>query len=198
MQFNRKNEVFIKSISQGLNITRKEAIIEISDFFSDKTLLVQPYGFQKYFYKMGTFAQTAGCASMAARTIVMAKAYGASGLQLIQAQPFLVVALPTVGGIFFHGCGQVIGNNTVGRTFNTIGNVLNLPMTLVEMTYNSYLAPLVNRTIGIPTILNYTQQVRLGPGLTFSEAFQFIKSSEKASILKTVKCFILTKLGGKC
>lgn len=193
-----ENEMFLDNISKGLNISKGEAVNQIANFFSDKMLLVQQTGVQKYLYKVGTFAQTAGSASMTARTLVMAKAAGVTGLNIIKAQPLLVIALPTVGAMFFHGCGQIIGNNTVGRSFNTIGNILNLPMTFTEITYNAYLAPLVNRTLGIPTILNYTKQAQRGPGLDASEALGLLKSSEKGSIIKSLKCFVIKQLGGKC
>ena len=112
---------------------------------------------------------------MAARTLTMAKAAGVSGLTLIKAQPLLVIVLPTVGAIFFHGCGAIAGNNRRGCNTIGIGNVLNIPMRFTELTYNTYLGPFVNKTLGIPTILNYTQQAQRGPGLDASEALKLAK-----------------------
>lgn len=121
-----------------------------------------------------------------------------TGWHLIKAQPFLIIALPTVGSMFFHGCGQLIVNNTVGRGFNIVGNVLNLPMIFTELTYNTYLAPAINRTLRIPTILNYTKQAQRRPGFNASEALKLITDIEKDSIVKSIKCFLIKKLGGEC
>lgn len=132
----------------------------------------------------------------------MAKAAGVTGLQIMKAQPIMLIALPTVGGMFFHGCGALIGNNTVGRTCNTIGNVLNIPMSYTELVYNAYIAPFINKTIGLPTVLNYTKQAVRGPGLNGTEAIKLLQDSKKDSIvkgvIKGVKCFVIKRLGGSC
>jgi hypothetical protein len=197
-QLVEQNQLFIDNVSNALSIDKNQAISEIAQFFKDKTLLVQQKGLQGHLYNVGTFAQTAGSATMVSRTIVMAKAAGVTGLKIIQVQPFMLVVLPTVGAMFFHGCGSLAGNNTVGRTCNTIGNILNLPMSYCESVYNLYLAPVVNRTIGIPTVLNYTKQAMRGPGLDSAEAIKLLYDGQKKSILKTIKCFLIKKLGGKC
>ena len=147
-------------------------------------------------YKVGTFAQTAGSATMVSRTVMMARAAGVTRFKMIKAQHFMLLVLSTVGAMFFCGVGCVIGNNSVGRTCNTIGNVLNLPMSYIEMLYNSYVAPLVNRTIGVPTILNYTKQMMRGPGLDSEEAVKLLYDSQKNSIIKNIKCFVIKRLGG--
>lgn len=193
-----ENDMFVNNVSKALGISQGEAGHQIADFFSDKMLLVQQKGVQGYVSKIGTFAQTAGSASMVARTVTMAKVAGVSGLKVVKAQPLLVVALPTVGAMFFYGCGTIVGNNTIGRTCNTIGNVLNLPMRFSEMTYNSYIGPFLHKTIGLPTILNYTQQVKRGPGLDASEALKILQATNNTSILGNIKCFVLERLGGKC
>lgn len=71
-----QNEFFINNVSKSLNIDKNQAVNEISEFFRDKTLLVQQTGLQKSIYRVGTFVQTAGSASLTARTLVMAKPLG--------------------------------------------------------------------------------------------------------------------------
>ena len=44
-------------------------------------------------------------------------------IQVIQAQPFLLIAIPIVDVIFFIGLGIISGNktnNTIGRSFNIL------------------------------------------------------------------------------
>ena len=92
---------------------------------------------------------------MVSRTVSFAKMIGFSGVKIIQAQPFLLVILPTVGAMFFHGCGSIFGNNTVRRACNSIGNILNLPMAYCKSVYNAYVLLLFNRTLGITTIATH-------------------------------------------
>lgn len=193
-----QSQSFISDVAVALKIDKNQSIKEIANFFEDKTFLVQQRGLQGNIYKIGTFAQTAGPATMLSRTIIMSKAAGVSGLSLIKAQPLMLIVVPTVGAMFFHGCGALSGNTTVGRTCNTIGNVLNLPMFYCESVYNSYISPLVNRTIGIPTVFNYTKQAMRGPGLDTTEAIKMLSDSQKDSIVKSIKCWVIKKLGGKC
>jgi len=191
-------EEFISDVAMTLNVDESQALTAISDFFSDRAILVQQSGIQGHLYKVGTFIQTAGSAAMVAKTMSIAKMAGVTGLQIIKAQPLVVVALPTVGAIFFHGCGSIIGNNTVGRTFNTIGNVLNLPMAYCESVYSAYISPLILKTTGIPTLFNYTKQAMRGPGLDSQEATKLLGGIKKESIIKNIKCWVIKKLGGNC
>jgi hypothetical protein len=153
-QLVEQNQLFIENVRNVLNLDEGQAIHQIAQFFKNKTFLVQQTELQGYLYKVRTFAQTSGSATMVSRTVAIAKAAGVGVISVLRAQPLMLIAIPTVGAMFFHGCGSIAGNNTVGRTFNTIGNILNLPMFYCESVYNSYLAPVINKTIGIPTVLN--------------------------------------------
>lgn len=130
---------------------------------------------------------------MLSRTLVFAKGAGVTGIRLLQTQPLLLLVLPTVGGMFFHGCGSVLGNNTVGRICNTLGDGLNLPMFYAEMLYNSYAAPVLYKTTGIQTLLNYTKQAQRGPGLDAKEALELLNDSGKESISKKVQSYIVKR-----
>lgn len=196
-----RSEVFVDNVSKNLNIEPVEAMNEITAFFNDKKILIHPTGWEGTFYKVGGYLQAGGPSIMLMRTSAMAKAAGVTGLDIIRAQPFLVVALPTVGALFFHGCGSLAGDtNIVGRTCNTLGNILNLPMAFTESLYNKYFADPIQRVFGFHTLLNYTKQAKRGPGLDSNEALNFlgIGENQKKSILKAAKCFLVEKLGGKC
>jgi hypothetical protein len=197
-QLIQDTEEFIYDVALSLDVTNKEAVSAVANFFTDRSILVSQSGLPGYVYKIGTYAQTAGSATMVARTVSFAKMAGVSGLKIIQTQPLLLITLPTVGAMFFHGCGSIAGNNTVGRTCNTIGNTLNLPMSYAESVYNTYASPVINRIFGIPTLLNYTKQARRGPGLDAQEATKLLGGIKKESILKHMKCWVIKKLGGKC
>lgn len=154
---------FISDVALSLDVSNNEAVSAVSNFFKNRSILVSQSSLPGYIYKIGTYAQTAGSATMVARTVSFAKMAGVSGLKLIQTQPLLLITLPTVGAMFFHGCGSLAGNTTVGRTCNTIGNPLNLPMFYLKSIYNTYGSPVIDRIFGIPTLLNYTKQAQRGP-----------------------------------
>ena len=71
-------------------------------------------------------------------------------------------------------------------------------MSYCQSVYNTYGAPLVNRTIGITTVFNYTKQVQRGPSLDHVEIMKMLKDSQKAAIVNSIKCWVIKKLGGKC
>jgi len=191
-------EEFISDVALSLDVSNNQAVSAVSNFLKDRSILVSQSGVPGYVYKIGTYAQTAGSATMVARTVSFAKLAGVSGLKIIQTQPLLLITLPTVGAMFFHGCGSLAGNNTVGRTCNTIGNTLNVPMSYAESIYNTYASPVIHRIFGIQTLLNYTKQARRGPGLDAQEATKLLGGVKKESILKHMKCWVIKKLGGKC
>ena len=135
---------------------------------------------------------------MVCRTMIIAKVVGVTGIKVNKAQSLLVVAGPTVGAIFFHGCGTSTGNNLVGRSFNTSGNIINFPRYWSKALYNSYAAPLIYIIAGLSTVLNYTRQALRGPGLDKHEALKLLSDHDKVSIPRDIKCLIIQKLGGNC
>ena len=190
--------LFISKVSESLNVTRGEAVEKISNYFETTNLLVQPTGIQGVVYNVGTFAETAVPASIVGKSIVMARTLGVQGVKFIVGQPVLAIALPSVGGLFFHGCGTMIGNNTVGRSFITVGNVLFLLLGCLEHVYNKYGAPAVHGITGIPTVLNFTKQISKGAGLSGKEAMNLLNQTQNTSVAKMVKCWFIKKLGGTC
>ena len=196
-QLVKETEEFISDVAVSLDVSNEQAVSAVSNFFKDRSILVSQSGVPGYVYKIGTYLQTAGSATMVARTVSFAKMAGVSGLKIIQTQPLLLITLPTVGAMFFHGCGSLTGNTTIGRTFKTIGNILNLPMSYAELIYNTYASPAITRIFGIPTLLNYTKQANRGPGLDAQEARKLLADVKKDSIIKHMKSWVIKKLGGK-
>lgn len=127
----------------------------------------------------------------------MAKAVGATGFTVIKAQPLILVAVPTIGALFCHRVGTLLGNNTAGRLFNSVGNLLKAPLGFVELSYNVYIAPFVNRTLGLPTILNYTKQIQRSPGLDSAEAIKLLEASRQKPFFEMVKDFAYHKFWSK-
>ena len=193
-----ETDSFINQVSDNLDLSREQTVNYISNFFDDRTLLVQLTGIEGITYQVGMVIEASLPSVFVARTLVIARAAGITRLQIIQAQPIFIIILPTVGGLFFHGVGSLVGNNTIGRTCKSIGNILNIPLYYCEQLYNVYIEPAVNKKIGLATTFNYIQQVMLGSGLTSKEALNLIQQNQKDSLIKIVKCWCIKRLRGKC
>lgn len=181
-----KSDVLISTLSSELGVTKVSAMEQAQKFFQDKNVVVQAGGIQGAIYKTGFYLQAVGSAGLVAKTIGIAKLAGVSGLQILKAQPALAVAIPTTGAIFFYGCGLVAGNSTIGKAFVTTGDAFALPMKGIEIMWNSYGNPVIQKIFGIPVILNMTQSFKTGPGYTLQEIRDYIPLS-KTSLVKAIK-----------
>jgi hypothetical protein len=185
-QLASKSDIIFDTVSYNLAITKDEAMQQAQKFFNNKNVIVQAGGVQGTLYSVGSYIQSAGSAGIVAYTLGLAKLAGISGLQILEAQPILAVAIPTTGAIFFYGCGAIVGNNAFGKTLVTTGDILAFPMKGVEIMWNSYGNPVIQKVFGIPIILNMTQAFKTGPGYTLKEIARYIPLNKK-SILKTIK-----------
>ena len=188
-----QSDVIIQTLSCDLEITKQSAIEQAQLFFSDKNVIVQAEGIQGVVYKVGSYVQSAGSAGLVANTIALAQLAGVTGLQILKAQPLLVVAIPTTGAMFFYGCGAIVGNNTAGKVLITTGDILALPMKGVEIMWNSYGNMAVQKVFGMPVILNMTQTFKTGPGYTLKEISEYASIS-KESIFQVIKRKIKEKI----
>lgn len=184
--FANNSDTIINTISYELAITKESAMQRAVNFFSEKNVIVQADGVHGAFYKVGSYLQSAGSAGLVTHTLGLAKLAGVNGLQILKAQPILAVAIPTTGAIFFYGCGAIVGNNTLGKALISTGDVCALPMKGVEIIWNSYGNPVIQKAFGMPIILNMTQSFKTGPGYTIEEIRRYI-SINKKPLFKTIK-----------
>jgi hypothetical protein len=181
-----ESDRIIDAISYNLVISRSSAMQQAEKFFSNKTVIVQASGIQGTFYKIGSYLQSAGSAGLVSKTLGLAKLAGVSGVQILKAQPMLAIAIPTTGAIFFYGCGAIVGDNVLGKALITTGDALACPMKGVEIMWNSYGNPVIQKIFGIPLILNMTQAFKTGPGYTIEEIVRYVPFNNK-SLLKAIK-----------
>lgn len=181
-----KSDVILSTISSDLGVTKVSAMEQAQKFFQDKNIVVQAGGVQGAVYKVGSYLQSAGSAGLVSQTLALAKLAGVSGLRILQAQPALAIAIPTTGAMFFYGCGAIAGNNTIGKALVTTGDVLALPMKGVEIMWNSYGNPVIQKVFGVPVILNMTQTFKTGPGYTLKEIRNYIPLNN-ISLVKSIK-----------
>jgi len=192
-QIASKSDIIINTLASNLEITNESALEQVQNFFRDKTVIVQASGVQGTIYKAGSYIQSAGSAGLVANTLALARLAGVSGVQVLKAQPMLAIAIPTTGAMFFYGCAAIVGNNTIGKVCTSAGDVLALPMKGVEVMWNSYMNPSIQRIFGIPVILNMTQTFKTGPGYTVQEMARYIRFN-KTSVVRRMKDKIINWL----
>ena len=123
----------METIFCDLEITKQSVIEQAQLFFSDKNVIVQAEKIQGVIYKVGSYVQSAGSAGLIANIIALSKLAGVTGLKILKAQPFFIVAIPNKDAILFYGCGVIVVNNTIGKALVTTGYILVLPMKGVEI-----------------------------------------------------------------
>ncbi len=103
------------------------------------------------------------------KAVSLLKISGRTGLQIINQAPLTFVGATYIGALFFGYCGSVAKNNAVGLVFNSTSFVLSRPMKGVEITLNGLILRPISNVIGLPLILNGTQEMLAGKGLSLQE-----------------------------
>ena len=176
-------EQFVPNIAEDFGITQQAALEKSVDFFSNTQITVQPTGIQGKFYKLMKSAQNYVPMVYTSEAVSILKTTGITGLQVIGKAPLTFVGATYIGALFFGYCGSVAGNNAVGVVFNSTSFVLSRPMRGVEMTLNGLILRPISNVTGLPLILNGTQEMLAGKGLSIQEytkigiAFERISNS---------------------
>ena len=163
-------EPLVVGVAKDLKIPKETAIAQVGDFFASNQTVVQPIGFQGKVYKTMRSLQNIAPITYAVEATKYAKLYGITGGQIITQAPLTFVGVTYLGSIFFSYFGSVAGDNTLGSVLNLTSYVFSRPMRCVEITLNGLILRPVSNVIGLPLILNGTQEVLTGKGLTWSES----------------------------
>ena len=195
--YNNLETEFIPSVAQDLGITQQAAIKTSMDFFSDKTVVVQPIGLQGTFYNMMLYAQNSVPMAYTCEAVSVLKTTGMTGIQVVVKAPLTFVGATYIGAIFFGYCGSIAGNTTVGRICNVTSFGLSRPMRGVEITLNGLILRPISNLVGLPLILNGTQEMLAGKGISLQEytkiGVAFERLSNSTVLKKTRKVYdILT------
>lgn len=128
----KNSELIVQSVADSTGIEQSVAVQKAHEFFSANDLVVSPVGFQGKIYKMGSALQSYLPAGYVSTFVMNARLIGAEGFGLMANNAGMYLALPTVGSLFFYGCGIIAGNNAIGRSCNTAGFVLSRRMAITE------------------------------------------------------------------
>ena len=192
----KNSDFIVTSVADSMGIEHSVAVQQAHEFFSSNNLIVSPVGFQGKIYKMGSAVQSYLPAGYVGNFIMNARLIGAEGVGIMANNAGMYLALPTIGSLFFYGCGVIAGNNAIGKTCNTAGYVLSRPMAITEHLWNHGPAVWINKAIGIPIVFNQTRALVQGSGYSYNEVKNFIGINNK-SLLKKVRNWLICKLGGK-
>ena len=195
--YNRLGTDFIPSVAQDLGISQQAAIETSMDFFSDKKIVVQPIGLQGKLYNMMRYAQNCVPMCYTCEAVSALKTTGMTGIQVVVKAPLTFVGATYIGAVFFGYCGSIAGNNTVGRICNVTSFGLSRPMRGVEITLNGLILRPISNLVGLPIILNGTQEMLGGKGISLQEytkiGIAFERLSNSTAVKKTRKIYgILT------
>lgn len=175
---------FIPNIAKTCEISEQLALEKSADFFSNTEVIVQPIGIQGQAYKMMQSVQNIIPITYTHQAVSILKMTGMTGVQIISQSPLTFVGVTYIGALFFGYFGSVVGDNMVGLVFNSTSYVLSRPMWGVEVTLNGLIFRPISNRIGLPLILNGTQEMLAGKGLSVKEytkigfAFERISNSD--------------------
>lgn len=157
------------SIAENLNIDHQAAFEKSGDFFADKSIVVQPTGIQGKTYQMMQYIQHYIPMKYTAEAVSILKTTGTTGLTIVTRAPLTFVGATYIGSLFFGYCGSIAGPNVIGSAFDFTSFVLSRPMRTVEVVVNGLVLRPISNFIGLPLILNGTQEVLRGKGIPIQE-----------------------------
>ena len=186
-------EQLIPNIAEDLEITQEAAIEKSIDFFSDKIVVVQPTGIQGKVYHIMWRLQNYVPMVYTSEAVSILKTTGMTGLKVIGQAPLTFVGATYIGAMFFGYCGSVAGNNSVGSILNFASFIFSRPMRGVELTLNGLILRPISNVVGLPLVLNGTQEMLSGKGLSLEEytkiGIAFERVSNSTIVNKTKKIY---------
>ena len=190
---------FIPNLAQDMQVSQATALSKSVDFFADNKLVVQPVGIQGKVYRTLQSVQNYLPMASTSQAVTLLKTSGITGLNIITQAPLTFVGATYIGAMFFSYCGSVAGNNPVGVLLNSTSFLLSRPMRGVEVVLNGLFLTPISNTIGLPMVLNGTQEMLTGKGLSLQEytkiglAFERITNSKSVQKIKKIYKVIRNK-----
>jgi len=184
---------FIPDLAEELGVSQEVALQKSFEFFSDKKVVVQPKGLQGKVYNIMRNIQNYLPMAYTTEAVSILKTTGMTGVEVITQAPLTFVGATYIGGLFFGYCGSVAGNNPVGTIFNATSYLLTRPMRGVEITLNGLILGPISNLVGIPLVLNGTQEMLAGKGMTLKEyakigiAFERVTTTTSQKVQQTKK-----------
>ncbi len=184
---------FLPNIANDLAISEEAAIQTATSFFNDNKVVVQPIGIQGKVYNIMRSTQNYIPMAYTSQAVALIKTTGLTGVQVIRQAPLTFVGATYVGALFFGYCGGIAGNNAVGLLLNSTSYVLSRPMRGVEIVVNGLALRPLSNLVGVPLILNGTQEMISGIGISVQDygkvAFAFERLTNSTVVQKIKKIY---------
>lgn len=180
-------EQLIPNIADELNISQEAALEKTYNFLSNSVIRVEPKGIQGATYKIMKNLQNYLPISTTVEAVSFLKTTGMSGLSIVSNAPLVFVSATYIGSIFFGYAGSVAGENAIGVLFNGTSFLLSRPMRGVEVILNGLILTPLSNTLGLPLILNGTQEILSGKGVSMTEYTKIALAFERISNSTIVK-----------
>jgi hypothetical protein len=154
---------------------------------------------QGKFYNMMRYTQNSLPMVYTCEAVSILKTTNMTGIQLIAKAPLTFVGATYVGAVFFGYCGGIAGNNAVGSICNFTSFALSRPMRGVEVTLNGLILGPISNLVGLPLILNGTQELLDGKGIALQDykkigiAFERISNSNVVKKVKDIYNILTSK-----
>lgn len=157
---------FVLNTAEDFGISKQAALKKYVDFFSNTQVTVQPILIQGTVYKIMKNTQNYLTMAYTSEVVSILKTTGMTGIKIIYNALLIFVGATYIGAVFFGYCGSVTVNNRVGVVLNSTSFVLSHPMRSIEITLNGLILKPISNVIGLPFILNGTQEMLAGKGIS--------------------------------
>lgn len=170
---------FLPNLARELGVNQSMALEKTQDFLGKNQIIVQPTGIQGRIYNTMWYGQQTMAMTSVANKVSTLKLMGETGVQIIQGSPMVFVGATYLGSIFFGYCGAVAGNNTIGLVCNVTSATLAYPMKGVEIVLNNLILTPISNVVGLPLMINGTDTVLQGKGISVQNYLQIAASFER-------------------
>lgn len=180
-------ERYVPCVAQDLGISSDEVIQRTANFLSGKEIIIQPVGLQGTVYNAMRSAQNYIPVVSTTNALSIIKTTGMTGIKIVTEAPLTTISALYMGSMVCAYFGSVAGNNPVGVVLNGSAWILSRPMRGVEVVLNGLILQPISNVIGLPLILNGTQEILNGQGMKIEDYAKISIAFERISNSTLIK-----------
>ena len=178
---------FIPRLAEDIGSDEETARILAGIFFADKDIIIQPVGLQGSIYRAIQSFQNSAPMMYTAQSVSTFNLTGLCGLKIIKYHPLTFVGATYVGAVFFGYLGCIAGNGLVGTACKSASFVLSRPMRGIEVVANKLMLVPLSNLVGVPLILNGTQELLKGKGIPLKRYAKISVAFDRVTNMAVVK-----------
>jgi len=175
-KFTNNSTEFINELSKTFSISEEKATFKILEHFQKHDVFVRPTGISWFVHRTQLLAAGPGSACHTMLATASSHMTSLTGLELLSANPVLLITIPTTGALFFAGAERVFAGTLIGKGCGVLRDGCLLPLALGQTIYNKILIlpafGLLNVTV---PPLNLTSYLKFGEGIKNADSPAFRK-----------------------